>query len=389
MQRLFILLGLLAATTIHPARSEGLLKIGLVCAFSGQFAEAATRMDEGVKLYVKEHGDSVAGRRVELFRRDTGGIAPDVAKRLAQELVVRDNVDVLGCLESTPNALAVADVSTRAKKFMVTMTASASIVITKSPYMVRTSFTVYQLNEALGAWAFKNGARKVYTLVTDYSPGHDAEAAFQRGFKTAGGEIVGSARYPVTNIDFSAFMQRATDSGPDGIFIWVPGGAQSVAVAKSIADRGINKNKIKIMGQFTLTEEDSLASMGEAAIGLITTSPYDHTHSSAINDAFVRAYNREFKRNPDIFSVGGYDGMHVVYETLKVTGGNTDAEALISAARGMQWESPRGPVIIDPETRDLVQAVYIRRVEKKDGRVVNVEFDKLDMVKDSGNQAAP
>jgi branched-chain amino acid transport system substrate-binding protein len=370
---------LVAVTTAH---AEGTVKIGLVCPFSGQFADAAAQIDNGIKLYVKQHGDTVAGKKLEFIRKDTGGPAPDVAKRLAQELVVRDKVDVLACFAMTPNALAAADVSAQAKKFMVNMNAATSIITTKSPYMVRTSFTVPQVNEPLGTWAYKNGVRKAYTLVSDFSPGHDGEAAFQSAFKAAGGEIVGSARYPVANQDFTAFLQRAKDLNPDGIYIWVPGGTQPATLGKSIAERGIDKNKIKVMGQGELTYEDALKSMGDAGLGLITAFHYDYSHNSPTNKAFVAAYNAEFKRNPDMFSAGGYDGKHVIYEALKKTNGDTDGDKMIAAAKGMKWESPRGPMMIDPNTRDVVQNVYIRRVEKVNGELLNVEFDKIENVKD-------
>jgi branched-chain amino acid transport system substrate-binding protein len=331
---------------------------------------------------VQEHGDTVAGKKIEFIRKDTGGPAPDVAKRLAQELIVRDKVDMLGCFAMTPNAMAAADVSAQAKKFMVDMNAATSVVITKSPYMVRTSFTVWQVNQALGAWAYKNGVRKAYTLVSDFGPGWDGEAAFTKGFKDAGGEIIGSARYPVANQDFTAFLQRAKDANPDGIYIWVPGGTQPAALGKSIAERGIDKSKVKIMGQGELTYEDALKSMGDAGLGLITAFHYDFNHQSPTNKKFVAAYSAAFKRNPDMFSAGGYDGMHAIYEALKKTKGDTDGEALINAVKGMSWESPRGPMTIDPATRDVVQTVYIRRVEKVNGQLVNVEFDKIENVKD-------
>ena len=377
-------LGVVAAALIATtsANAQGTIKIGLICAYSGQFADTAAQLDNGIKLYMKQHGDTVAGKKIELIRKDVGGIAPDVAKRLAQELIVRDKVDILGCFEATPNAMAAADVSAQAKKFMVNMNAATAVVTTKSPYMVRTSFTVPQLNEALGTWAYKNGVRRAYTLVSDYAPGHDGEEAFIRAFKAAGGTIIGSARYPVANQDFTPFLQRAKDADPDGIYIWVPGGTQPAALGKTIAERGIDKTKVKIMGQGELTYEDALKSMGDAGLGLITAFHYDFYHQSDLNKAFVAAYNAEFKRNPDMFSVGAYDGMHVIYEALKKTNGNTDAEALIAAVKGMKWESPRGPILIDAETRDVVQNVYIRRVEKVNGQLVNVEFDKLEMVVD-------
>jgi branched-chain amino acid transport system substrate-binding protein len=380
MNGLSCLAGLLLAAT--AAQAEDVVKIGVQSPFSGQFADGAVQLDNGIKLYVKQHGDTVAGKKLEFIRKDEGGPAPDVAKRLAQELVVRDKVDILAGNLMTPNTMAAADVSAQAKKFMVTMNAATSIITTKSPYMVRSSFTVWQLNEALGAWAYKNGVRKAYTLVCDYGPGWDGENAFTKGFKDAGGEIIGAARYPVTNQDFTAFLQRAKDANPDGIYIWVPGGTQPAALGKAIAERGIDKNKVKIMGQGELTYEDALKSMGDAGIGLITAFHYDFNHQSAMNKKFVADYNAEFHRNPDMFSAGGYDGMHAIYEALKKTKGNTDGEALINAVKGMKWESPRGPMSIDPETRDVIQTVYIRRVEKVNGQLVNVEFDKIDNVKD-------
>jgi branched-chain amino acid transport system substrate-binding protein len=308
---------------------------------------------------------------------------------LSQEVIVRDGAQILAGYDLTPNALAAADVSAQAKTFMVNMNAATSVITTKSPYMARTSFTVWQVNEALGAWAYKNGVRRAYTLVSDFGPGWDGEAAFQKGFKDAGGEIIGAARYPVANLDFTAFVQRAKDANPDGIYIWVPGGPQPAAIGKAIAERGIDKNKVKVMGQGELTYEEALKSMGDAGLGLITAFHYDFNHQSAKNKGFVAAYNAEFKRNPDMFSVGGYDGMHLIYEALKKTGGNTDSEALIAAAKGMAWESPRGPMSIDPETRDVVQTVYIRRVEKVAGQLLNVEFDKIDNVKDPWKARQP
>ena len=338
-------------------------------------------MDNAVKLYVKQHGDTVAGKKLEFIRKDTGGIAPDLAKRLAQEVIVRDGADILAGFALTPNALAAADVSAEAKKFMVIMNAATSIIITKSPYMARTSSTTPQLNYAFGQWAVKNGSKKIYTMVSDYGPGI-AEGAFQLAFKEAGGEIVGSARFPVANADFSAFVQRAKDLNPDAIFIWIPGGTQPAAVGKALAERGIDMAKTKIMGQDVLTDESALKSMGDVGIGIITASNYDYNHKSALNEAFVKAYNDEYHRNPDIFSAGGYDGMHLIYETLKKTGGKTDGDSLIAAAKGMAWESPRGPISIDPQTRDIVQNIYIRKVEKKNGELYNVEFDSVPNVKD-------
>jgi branched-chain amino acid transport system substrate-binding protein len=372
----------IAILAVSSAHAQGTVKIGLILPYSGQFADAATQLDNGIKLYMKRHGDSVAGRKIEILRKDTGGVAPDVAKRLAQELVVRDGVDILAGFVLTPNALAASDVSEQAKKFMVIMNAATSIITTKSPYSVRTSLTLPQVTESLGGWAFKSGVRKAYTMVSDYGPGHDAEGGFQRAFKAAGGEIIGSVRFPVANPDFSAFVQRAKDLNPESIFIFVPGGAQPAALGKALAERGIDPKKIKILGTGEVTDETALRNMGDAALDIITGWHYDYNHDSRLNKEFVKEFAAENKINPNFFAVGGYDGMHLVYEALKKTGGKTDAESLVNAAKGMRWESPRGPITIDPETRDVIQTVYIRRVQKVDGNLVNVEFDKIENVKD-------
>ncbi|HET7882585.1 MAG TPA: ABC transporter substrate-binding protein [Acetobacteraceae bacterium] len=387
MLRAFLVcLGLLLPVTLHAQQP---VKIGVILPFSGQFADTGVQLDDGIKLYMQQHGDAVAGRKIEVIRKDVGGIAPEVAKRLAQELVVRDNADILAGFALTPNALAAAEVSAQAKKLMVVMNAATSIITTKSPYLARASVTVPQIDEAFGAWAVRNGIKTVYTVVSDYGPGIDAESAFQRGFEAAGGKVVGSVRVPVANPDFSAFVQRAKDANPEAIFIFVPGGTQPAAIGKALAARGITPANTKILGQGEIASEDALKSMGDDAIGIITAFHYDYNHDSAANREFVAAYNKAFGRNPDIYSIGGYDGMHLIYAALEKTGGKADGADLIEAAKNMAWESPRGPIGIDPETRDIVQNVYIRRVEKVGGNLVNVEFDKIEAVKDPVKARAP
>jgi branched-chain amino acid transport system substrate-binding protein len=380
-----LLLGLAAAAVIGTAAQaqDNTIKIGLILPYSGQFADAATQQDNAIKLFLKQNGDTIAGKKIVIIRKDTGGINPPVAKRLAQELITRDKVDILAGFVLTPNAMAAGDVSQEAKKFMVVMNAATSIVTTKSQYMARTSLTIPQLNEAFGKWAFtKGGVKKAYTMVSDYGPGHDAEQAFQTGFKAAGGEIVGAVRMAVANPDFSAYVAKAKDLNPQGIFVFIPGGAQPGALGKAFAERGLDTKKTVIMGQLEITDEHALASMGDAALGIITSGHYDWNHKSKMNADFVKAYNADYKRNPDFFSIGAWDGMHLIYAALKKTNGNTDGEALINAAKGMKWESPRGPISIDPDTRDIVQNVYVRKVEKVDGKLVNVVIDTLPNVKD-------
>ena len=379
------LLGLAAAAVIGTAAQaqDNTIKIGLILPYSGQFADAATQQDNAIKLFMKQNGDTIAGKKIVIIRKDTGGINPPVAKRLAQELITRDKVDILACFVLTPNAMAAGDVSQEAKKFMVVLNAATSIVTTKSQYMARTSLTIPQLNEAFGKWAFtKGGVKKAYTMVSDYGPGHDAEQAFQTGFKAAGGEIVGAVRMAVANPDFSAYVAKAKDLNPQGIFVFIPGGAQPGALGKAFAERGLDTKKTVIMGQLEITDEHALASMGDAALGIITSGHYDWNHKSKMNADFVKAYNADYKRNPDFFSIGAWDGMHLIYAALKKTNGNTEGEALINAAKGMKWESPRGPISIDPDTRDIVQNVYVRKVEKVDGKLVNVVIDTLPNVKD-------
>jgi branched-chain amino acid transport system substrate-binding protein len=385
MRKLLVSVGTIAvaAMAATSAYAQDTVKIGMIAAFTGQFADTAAQIDQGIKLYIKKHGDTVAGKKVVVITRDSGG--PDAAKaaQLAQELVTRDGVDILAGFTLTPEALGAAGVSEKAKKFMVNMNAATSVVITKSPYMVRTSVTLPMIASTMGRWAAtKGGVKKAYTMVSDFGPGIDSEKWFHKAFTEAGGEIVGSVRMPVANPDFSAFVQAAKDKAPESIFIFIPGGAQPAALGKAFAERGIDPSKIKLLSTGEPVDDTAIKALGELALGRISAWHYDHNHPSQLNKDVVAAFNAEFKRNPDFFAMGGYDGMHVIYEALKKTGGNTDAEALVAAAKGMKWESPRGPVMIDPETRDIVQTVYIRKVEKVGDRIVNVEFDKYENVKD-------
>ena len=367
------------------ALAQGTVKIGVILPYSGQFADFATQIDNGIKLYMKQKGDTVAGKKIEIIRKDSGGVAPDVATRLAQELVTRDNVDILAGMLLSPNTIAVSKVSAEAKKFMVIMNAATTVIITMSPYSVRASMTLPSVGSTAGAWAYKSGIRKAYTMVSDFAPGKDAEASFHEAFKAAGGEIVGSVRMPVANPDFSAFVQRAKDLNPESIFIFVPAGAQPAALGKAFAERGIDAQKIKIIGTGEVGDEKSLQGMGDAGLGIITVWHYDFNDDTKLNKEFVAAYSAEFKRNPDFGSVGAYDGMHVIYEALKKAGGKTDGDSLVAAARGLSFESPRGPIQIDPDTRDIVQTISIRQVRKVGSGLRNVVIDKVEKVKDPGS----
>lgn len=385
MRKLLASLGSLAvaATAATSAYAQDTVKVGVISAYTGQFADTAAQIDQGIKTYMKVHGDTVAGKKIVIIPKDTGGPDAAAATRLAQELVTRDGVDILAGFTLTPEALGAASISEKAKKFMVNMNAATSIITTKSPYMVRTSVTLPMIASTMGKWAAtKGGVKKAYTMVADFGPGIDAEKWFHKSFTEAGGEIVGSVRMPVANPDFSAFVQAAKDKNPESIFIFVPGGAQPAALGKAFAERGIDPAKIKLLSTGEPVDETAIKALGDLAIGRISAWHYDYNLDTPENKAFVKAFNAEFKRNPDFFAAGGYDGMHVIYEALKKTKGNTDAEALVNAAKGMKWTSPRGPMMIDPETRDVVQTVYIRKVEKVGNQIVNVAFDKYENVKD-------
>ncbi|MDF2373182.1 MAG: ABC transporter substrate-binding protein [Rhizobiaceae bacterium] len=365
------------------ALAQETVKIGVINAYSGQFADPAAQLDAGIKLYMQIHGDEVAGKKIEIIRKDVGGIAPDVAKRLAEELVVRDGVDILAGNLLTPNALAVGAVSEEAEKFMVVMNAATSIIIKKSPYMARTSLTAAQLNHAFGEWVADNGVKEVYTMVTDYGPGIGSGAAFEAAFVAKGGKVVGADRTPVVNPDFSPFVQRIADAKPEALYAWVPGGTQPPALGKALAERGVTPANTKIYAQGELTDDAALEAMGDVALGIVTAYHYNVHRDTPLNNEFVAAFKAANDgRDPDIYSIGAYDGMHLIYEALKKTNGDASGPALIAAAKGMAWDSPRGPMSIDPETRDVVQTVWIREVQKLDGKPANVIIDQVDNAKD-------
>src|ERR1044071_4690948 len=299
MRKTLVAASILAALLgAGSAYAQGTVKLGVTLPYSGQFADTATQIDNGIKLYMKQHGDAVGGAKIEIIRKDVGGIAPDVAKRLAQELIVRDKVDILAGFVLTPNALAACSVSEEAKKLMVIMNAATSIITTKSPYCTRTSLTLPMVTETLGAWAAKNGVKKAYTMVSDYGPGHDSEGGFHRAFKAGGGEIIGAVRMAVANPDFSAYVQRAKDLNPESIFVFVPAGAHPAALGKAFAERGVDAGKIKIIGTGAAFDESFAKNVGDAGVGIISVWHYDYNDDSKANKEFVASYNAEFKRNP-------------------------------------------------------------------------------------------
>ncbi|NEX62013.1 ABC transporter substrate-binding protein [Noviherbaspirillum galbum] len=372
--------------TATVAYAEDTIKVGLVAPFSGPFADYGRQMEGGIKAYMKEHGDKVAGKKIEIITKDTTGPVPEVAKRLAQELVVRDKVDFLAGFGLTPEALAVAPIAEQAKKPMIIMNAATSVITTKSNYIARFSMTLPQISGPMATWAVKNGIKRVVTLVADYGPGIDAETTFKTHFIGGGGQVLESIRVPLRNPEFAPFIQRIKDAKPEAVFIFVPAGEQGIAFMKGYRERGLAEAGIKVIATGDLTDDHVLQAMGDPVLGVITSFHYSAAHNSPENKTFLKSYadaNPNGGR-PNFMSVAAYDGMHAIYEVAKKLNGKIEGDKAMAVIKGMKINSPRGPVMIDPATRDIVQTVYIRKVEKVNGELFNVEFDKFADVKDPG-----
>jgi branched-chain amino acid transport system substrate-binding protein len=371
------LAGVLAA---GPAPAQETVKVGVVLSMSGPLAALGRQTMAGVRLYMQEHGDTVAGKKIELILRDDTAV-PDVARRLAQELVVNDKVHILAA-GITPVAMAIAPLATEAKIPEVVMISGTSVVTERSPFIVRTSFTLGQQSAIIAAWALKNGSKKTVIVQSDWAPGAEATAVFTDAYTKGGGQILETLKVPLANPDFAPFLQRARDQNPDTLFVFVPAG-QAGNFAKQFVERGLDQSGIRLIGPGDITDDDDLPRMGDAMLGVVTAGIYSASHPSAMNKAYVEAIKKANNgMRPNFISVGGYDGMHVIYEALKKTGGNTDGAALVEAMKGMKWKSPRGPISIDPETREIVQNVYIRKVEKIGGELYNTEFATFEAVQD-------
>ena len=371
----------LAVATFPAAEAlaQPTIKVGIIQSLTGQLTAVGKQVMGGVNLYVQQHGDTVAGKKIELIVKDDGSV-PDVGKRLAQELIVNDKIAILGA-GITPSALTVAPLATEAKIPMVVMVSGASVTTERSPFIVRTSFTLGQSSAIMADWAVKNGAKKIVTIVNDWAPGVESETTFKDAAVKGGAQILEAIRVPLANPDFAPFLQRARDAQPDTLFVYFPG-QQAGIFAKQFLERGMDKSGIRLIGPGDMTDDDELPGLSDAMLGIVTTHHYSALHDSAMNKAYVAAFEKAHGKRPNFISLGGYDGMHLIYEALKKTGGKTDGESVLAAMKGMKWESPRGPISIDPETRDIVQNEYIRKVEKVNGQLYNVEFATFEAVKD-------
>jgi branched-chain amino acid transport system substrate-binding protein len=376
-------LAVLALASASAMAQDSTFKIGLVLPMTGQQASTGRQIEAAARLYMAQNGTTVAGRKIELVLKDDTSV-PDVTKRLSQELIVNDKVNVLAGFGITPSAFATAPMATQSKTPMVVMAAATSSITEASPYIVRTSFTLAQASVAMGDWAPKNGIKKVVTLVSDYGPGIDAEKYFKDRLVFNGGQVIESLRVPLRGPDFAPFLQKVRDLKPDALFVFVPSGA-GAAVMKQFLERGMDKAGIKLIGTGDITDDDQLNDMGDGAMGVVTSHHYSTAHPSAVNKKFVEAFEKANPgMRPNFMAVGGYDGMRVIYEALKATKGKGDGTALLAAMKGQIFESPRGPMFIDAQTRDVVQNIYLRKVDKMNGQLYNVEFDVIKDVKDPG-----
>ena len=384
MVRSYVVAAALAALWLSAADSgfaQDTVKIGFILPMTGQQQSTGKQESAAIKLFMAQHGDTVAGKKIELIIRDDSAV-PDNTKRIAQELIVNDKVAFVAGFGITPTALAVAPLSKESKTLEIVTAAGTSIITERSPYIARTSFTMAQSTVPMADWAADNGIKKVVTMISDYGPGIDSEQSFTAEFKKKGGEVLEAIRFPLASPDFAPFLQRAADQKPDAIFVFVPSGQGGIFV-KQFVERGLDKAGIKLIGPGDTMDDDLLNGMGDAVIGTVTAHMYSADHDSATNKAFVAAFEKANSgMRPNFMAVSAYDGMHLIYEALKKTGGKTDGDTLIDAMKGMAWESPRGPISIDPQTRDIVQNIYIRKVEKKNGQLYNVEFATFPAVKD-------
>ena len=374
----------LAALAAGSAAAQDVVKIGLVMPLTGILAAPGREIVDAVKLYMAQHGDTVAGKKIEFIVRDDGSV-PDNAKRLAQELVVNDHVDFLGA-GSTPSAMSMAPIATQGKVPTVVMLSGTSVVTERSPYYVRTSFTLGQQSGIMADWAIKNGSKKVVSVLSDWAPGAEAGKVFEQHFTKGGGQVLDTLKIPLANPDFAPFLQRAADLHPDTLFVFVPAG-QAGTFARQFAERGLDKSGIKLVGPGDIVDDDDLPGTGDTLLGVVTAGFYSAAHPSALNKEYVAAYQKATGHRANFISVGGYDGMHLIYAALEKTGGKIDADTVIAAMKGMAWESPRGPISIDPRTRDIVQNVYIRKVEKVNGAPWAIEFETFPNVKDPLKEA--
>lgn len=378
---------LYAATICHA--DSGTIRVGVITSLSGPAAASGEQMKAGIETWLQQHGKNIAGKKIEVIYKDDTGPQPEVAKRLAAELVGREKVDILAGFVFTPNAIAAASVADRSQTPMVVMNAAASSITRRSPYLTRTSYTIAQSVQPLAQWAYKTGSRRVYSIVADYAPGHDAHEWFSTAFKAAGGTVIDSAKAPLATVDFSAYLQRIKDAKPDAVHVFLPNGQPMIAFMKAYREKGLDKAGIRFLGGEGWADGDVLSAAGDAIAGIYTAGFYAYNRPGAENTAFTVAFSKAAtqlnspKLKPNFQAVAAYDGMALIAATLEKNGGRTDGPAFAAALKDYRAASPRGTVAIDPVTRDIVQTIYIRRIDKLAGGGYGAtEIDRYDNVRD-------
>jgi branched-chain amino acid transport system substrate-binding protein len=379
------LFGLVLFFAVALPASAQTVRLGFLNTYSGPFASLGEYVDKGARLYMKLNADKLPpGVKIDLVVRDAGGPNPDKAKQLAQEMIVRDRIQILTGLVFTPNAFAIAPLVSEAKIPTAIMNAGTSAITTRSPYITRFSFTLWQSSYPFGQWAAKK-YKRAYILVSDFGAGHDSEQAFEKGFTEGGGQIVGKVRMPMQNPDFIPFMQRAKDTKPEILFAFIPAGRQATAIMKAYNELALDKAGIRFVGPGDITTDEELPNMGDIALGAITAHHYSAAADRPANKAFVAAWKKEYGENstPNFMAVGAWDAMDAIYQAIREQKGRVDPERTMAIWKNYKNpNSPRGPISIDPETRDIVQNEYIREVRKVDGKLANVELETIPNVKD-------
>jgi branched-chain amino acid transport system substrate-binding protein len=388
MNRLMIAIAAAVLPLLADMASAETVKIGLIASYTGAFATWGTQFQRAIEAYQAVHGKTVKGPdgntlEIQFVFRDTASQGPDKAKQLAEELILRERVKFLTGLELSPYAMVLSDISQQAKIPVVIMNAGAAPIVRGSPYFVRVSFTAAQFSMPGARWAAKNGFKTGYIIVSDYAPGHEAEPYFAKGFEEGGGKIVGTARSPQQETNFSAYMEKVLQAKPDVLFMFQPAGSPSIALVKAYVERGLKAAGIKLVGTGE-TQQLFLPNFTDDVIGVVSSFPYTETNTRPENVSFKAQLTKMFgeKAEPDIASIEAWDGTDLIYKAIASLGPNAEGLKYIDFMKGKKLDSPRGPIMIDPDTRDIVQNIYIRRVEKRDGKLVNVDIDVEEMVKD-------
>jgi branched-chain amino acid transport system substrate-binding protein len=378
---------LVVAATIFcsAASAQEKIKIGVIADFTGPFAMSGTMLRQGMETYLSAVGTKVGGKEIELIWRDVGNQNPVAAKQAAEELIVHDKVSILAGFDLTPQVAAVAAVANQAKIPTVIEIPSTPSLMKMSPYFLRVSNNMQSTVWPGADWAAKNGKKRAYIAVSDYAPGHEVQATFKRKFTELGGEIVGEDRIPLNTVDYAPFAERVARSNADVVQVFIPPGPAAVSFTRGLLTQGVRDKGTIVMGVGE-TDEAFLPSYDDSVIGIYSSFHYSRVIDSKENQQFKQQLAAKFGDGvaADAFVVQGYDGMHAVLRMIETQAGKPfDATAAVEAMKGYTWNGPRGPMVIDADNRDIVENMYIRRVERVNGKLENVIVETYPAVKPS------